>query len=114
MRYDKINYPQIIKDLREQLGLSQEYLARELGVSFATVNRWENGQAKPSKLAKVQFDKFCIKMTDQGRLTLPEDILNFLYICSKQQEGAMNNFSEKVSFIWIESEIADMLAEVTG
>lgn len=78
MKSDTIDYPVIIRDIREQLGLSQEDLARELGVSFATVNRWENDQAKPSKLAKAQFDSFCIKMTDQGRLTLPEDILNSL------------------------------------
>ena len=36
-----------------QMGLE---LARELGVSYATVNRWENGQAKPSKLARAQLD----------------------------------------------------------
>ena len=87
MRYDKIDYPQIIKDIREQLGLSQEYLERELGVSFATVNRWENGHAKSSKLAKVQFDKFCITMTNQGRLTLPEDILNSLDIARNNRKG---------------------------
>ena len=27
-------------------------LARNLGVSFATVNRWENGKTKPSRLAQ--------------------------------------------------------------
>lgn len=38
-----------VKNLRKQLGLSQEALAERLGVSFATVNRWENGKAKPHK-----------------------------------------------------------------
>ena len=41
-----------------------------LGVSFATVSRWENAHVKPSKLAKAQFDAFCNKMMRQGRLTL--------------------------------------------
>ena len=50
------------------MGLSQEDLARELGVSFATVNRWENGQAKPSKLARAQLEGFCKRMVDEGRL----------------------------------------------
>jgi len=36
------------KEVRRQLALSQEDLARELGVSYVTVNRWENGQAKPT------------------------------------------------------------------
>ena len=40
-----------LKKLRQQRGWSQEDLARALGVSFATVNRWENGKTKPSRLA---------------------------------------------------------------
>jgi len=64
------DYPAMVKEVRRQLALSQEDLARELGVSYATVNRWENGQSKPSKLARAQLDAFCIKMTRQGRLEL--------------------------------------------
>lgn len=64
----KTDYPSFIKEVRRQLDLSQEDLARSLGVSLATVNRWENGQSKPSKLAKAQFDMFCDKMTKQGKL----------------------------------------------
>lgn len=61
-----------VKEIRRQLALSQEDLARQLGVSYATVNRWENGQSKPSKLAKVQLEAFCKKMVGQGKLVLPE------------------------------------------
>ena len=46
------NIPELIKSVREQLHFSQEDFARELGVSFATVNRWENGKAYPSKMAQ--------------------------------------------------------------
>ncbi len=35
--------------IRQNLSLSQEELAKELGVSFATVNRWENGRSTPRK-----------------------------------------------------------------
>ncbi len=62
------DYPALIKTMRKQLNLSQEDLARELGVSYATVNRWENGQTRPSKLAKAQLEAFCEKMIKQGRL----------------------------------------------
>jgi DNA-binding transcriptional regulator YiaG len=62
--------PALVKEVRRQLALSQEDLARELGVSFATVNRWENAKVKPSKLAKAQFDAFCKKMVRQGNLKL--------------------------------------------
>ena len=64
------NYPSLVKEIRKQLDLSQEDLARELGVSFATVNRWENGQVKPSKLAKAQLNAFCAKRVEEGRLRL--------------------------------------------
>ena len=48
-----------VKELREQLHLTQEAMAETLGVSFATVNRWENGWTAPSKLALRQIDLLC-------------------------------------------------------
>ena len=68
------NYPALVKEVRRQLALSQEDLARELGVSYTTDNRWENGQSQPTKLAKVLCDSFCEKMTEQGNLDLPENL----------------------------------------
>ena len=44
--------PEVIRELRIRLGLTQEQLAEELGVAFATVNRWENGHSRPSRLAQ--------------------------------------------------------------
>ncbi len=43
--------PEKIKQIRLRLGWSQEKLARELGVSFCTVNRWEKGRTSPSPMA---------------------------------------------------------------
>jgi transcriptional regulator with XRE-family HTH domain len=40
--------PKEVRALRERLQLTQEVFARILGVSFATVNRWENGKSAPS------------------------------------------------------------------
>ena len=34
--------------VRKRLGLSQELMARILGVSFASVNRWEVGHSSPT------------------------------------------------------------------
>jgi transcriptional regulator with XRE-family HTH domain len=34
--------------IRRKLGLPQEQMARLLGVSFASVNRWEGGQSTPA------------------------------------------------------------------
>ena len=49
------NIAEELKKLRQQQGWSQEDLARNLGVSFATVNRWENGKTKPSRLAQEKI-----------------------------------------------------------
>ena len=70
MNMEVRDFAVLIKDIRRQLALSQEDLARQLGVSFATVNRWENGKSRPSKLAKAQFDSYCAKMVRQGKLKL--------------------------------------------
>lgn len=43
----EISYPSLIKQLRQQRGLTQEGLAREIGVTYATVNGWENGRRTP-------------------------------------------------------------------
>lgn len=43
--------PAILAAIRGQLGLTQEQLAERLGVSFATVNRWEGGSNAPQKAA---------------------------------------------------------------
>lgn len=36
-----------VKYVREKLHLSQQMLAKELGIAFSTVNRWENCKGKP-------------------------------------------------------------------
>ena len=63
------NFPETVKEVRRRLGLSQEELAKALGVSFATVNRWENGKTVPSRLAQRQFEQFCVVQKKQGALT---------------------------------------------
>jgi putative transcriptional regulator len=72
MKFIQPDYMSLVKNVRRQLSISQEDLARELGVSYATVNRWENGQSMPSKLARVQLDAFCERMKAAGMLNLSE------------------------------------------
>ena len=54
-----MNFSEKVKYVREKLKLSQEEFAHELGVSFATINRWENGSYNPSRLARKAFEEFC-------------------------------------------------------
>lgn len=40
-----------IQKIRAKHGLTQEKLARVLGVSFVSVNRWERGGSAPARLS---------------------------------------------------------------
>jgi len=46
-----------LRELRSTRGLSQEQLARQLGVSFATVNRWEGAKTAPSARAWRELER---------------------------------------------------------
>ena len=52
-------WDKIIKDIREKLLLTQKELADLLGVSFATINRWENNKFNPSMRIKRKIKKIC-------------------------------------------------------
>lgn len=56
----------LVRKLRERLGLTQEKFAAKLGVTFPTINRWENGKAKPSPLALQQVKELLQEMGKDG------------------------------------------------
>ncbi len=64
--------PRLVRRLRERTGLTQEKFAAKLGVTFPTINRWENGRAKPSPLALRQIEKLLRSLGDQGKDLLEE------------------------------------------
>lgn len=43
--------PDEIKSIRINLGVTQEKFAQLLGTTVVTVNRWENGKTKPSRMS---------------------------------------------------------------
>ena len=49
----------LIKQIRDHLNMNQTELAELLNVTFATVNRWENGRAVPNKLAQTTLYELC-------------------------------------------------------
>ncbi len=51
----------VIRRLRGKLGMTQEELAHALGITVGTVNRWENGRFRPSKLARSTISEFARK-----------------------------------------------------
>lgn len=54
------------RQLRTCLGLTQEKLAARLGVTFPTINRWENGRANPSPLALKQIEDLLAALGKDG------------------------------------------------
>lgn len=62
----------LIRELRERTGLTQEKFAAKLGVTFPTINRWENGRAKPSPLALKQVEDLLRVLGDRGKDLLRE------------------------------------------
>ena len=50
---------EILKLIRKELDISQETFARNLNVSYATLNRWENNKVKPSRLAMDKIKGYC-------------------------------------------------------
>jgi len=44
-----------VKELRKNMSWSQEDLAREIGVSLSTVQRWEKQGGKPTRLARREL-----------------------------------------------------------
>ncbi|UKP01419.1 helix-turn-helix domain-containing protein [Nostoc sp. UHCC 0870] len=57
----------LIREMRVLTGLTQEQFAAALGVTFPTVNRWENGRNKPSPIAMKQIEKMLLEMGDTGK-----------------------------------------------
>jgi transcriptional regulator with XRE-family HTH domain len=60
------NIPRLVRELRKRTGLTQEKFAAKLGVTFPTINRWENGRTKPSPLATQKIEELLRKMGDSG------------------------------------------------
>lgn len=50
---------ELIKQIRLYIDINQTEFAEKLNVTFATVNRWENGRAVPNKLAQSMLYDLC-------------------------------------------------------
>jgi DNA-binding transcriptional regulator YiaG len=46
--------PEIIRAIRDALGVSQEAFARRVGVAYNTVNRWEKGKSLPKSTPIIE------------------------------------------------------------
>lgn len=63
-----------IRTLRQDLGLTQEEFAHRLGITVATVNRWENGHNSPTRLARKALVDLEAERTPRGpQLNTPSE-----------------------------------------
>lgn len=56
-----MNWAKIINDLRNKMLVSQYELAKFLNVSYATINRWENGRTLPTFKGQRAINNLCMK-----------------------------------------------------
>ena len=54
-----MNWQNIIRTIRVKLFITQTELADMIGVSFASVNRWEQGHHEPTMKAKRKLAAIC-------------------------------------------------------
>ena len=54
-----MEYADWVLQIRKACFMSQEEFAKELGVSFASVTRWERRRTKPSQMAIRSIEEFC-------------------------------------------------------
>ncbi|MBD1865409.1 MULTISPECIES: DNA-binding transcriptional regulator [Trichocoleus] len=57
----------LVRETRQRLALSQVKFAAKLGVSFQSVNRWENGRTKPLPIALKQIEQLLHQMGETGK-----------------------------------------------
>ena len=59
LKVNTMDFQDQVKLVRMHLQLSQEELARQMGISFATVSRWERENRKPQLALLGKFYSFC-------------------------------------------------------
>ncbi len=64
---DQSEIADLVRETRQRLELSQAKFAAKLGVSFQSVNRWENGRTKPLPIALRQIEHLLHQMGDPGK-----------------------------------------------
>ena len=63
--------PATLRAIRAALNLTQDQLAERLGVSFATVNRWEGGGNKPQRAAQEAIATLAREAGVEGAESVP-------------------------------------------
>ncbi len=79
-----VDFAGLVRGIREARGLTQEQLAHELGVTFGTVNGWENGRHRPIPL----LARLLIELAaEAGVVTYPDAVGVAGLVADKRDPG---------------------------
>jgi transcriptional regulator with XRE-family HTH domain len=56
-----LEIPEFVRGIHESTGWTQEELARQIGVSFSTVNGWERGRRNPQPYLRKRLEELAIE-----------------------------------------------------
>ena len=100
-----------LRKLRNALGLTQEQFAKELGISFATVNRYEKGKRSPdAEFFQVLVDRYKVNLnwlfTGEGPMFLAtsvehsdSELFKVLSALSPERQRELMNVLREISDI---------------
>ena len=64
---NRTQFSKFVRELRTLTDLTQEQFAAAIGVTYSTINRWENERSKPSPIAMRRIEEMLQDMGDQGQ-----------------------------------------------
>ncbi len=95
-----------LPEIRARLNVSQEELARMIGVSFATVNRWENRHSRPNKAVQLRLYDIC----KEHDVNLEEILMQKIQITVS---GIQNNSGRMILYHGSKSGISGPIAPIS-
>ena len=96
----------ILPEIRTRLNVSQDDLAKMIGVSFATVNRWENGHSRPNKAVQLRLYDLCKERSVNLEEILMQKIRNTV-------SGIQNDSGRVILYHGSKSGIAGPIAPIS-
>jgi len=63
----KMDVASLVKELRQRLDLTQEQFAQRVGVTYSTVNNWENGRRVPRPFLMRRLQEMRQALDDESK-----------------------------------------------
>lgn len=104
-----------LKDVINKNNVSQEVIARDLGVTLVTLNRWLNGKAVPRKKAEIKINTLINKYNRDSNVDVEDFSLESLQDCIYSEEQlkifAINIKNEKYNITEFIINLIDLIPE---